>query len=172
MRSFRLLGRLAVLVGVVIFLFSIVMPFMEYVYAPLMQIPERSVFKVELWSFKCSVETFGWRHNKFDLWFLNFWLRLPEVFIIYADFSNVSIICAVLFATQTLTLSMALASMFMEKRFVVILPVIICLTTVALMTYTFIQLSHIPYVGWVYYRVGYPLTYLSEALFATGATIK
>ncbi|MEM0095565.1 MAG: hypothetical protein QW660_02885 [Candidatus Bathyarchaeia archaeon] len=159
--------------GVVIFLFSIVMPFMEYVYAPLMQIPERrSVFKVELWSFKCSVETFGWRHNKFDLWFLNFWLRLPEVFIIYADFSNVSIICAVLFATQTLTLSTALASIFIRKKLVVILPVIICLTTVALMTYAFIQLSQIPDIGWADYRAGYPLTYLSEALFATGATIK
>ncbi|MEM3628631.1 MAG: hypothetical protein QXE06_04595 [Candidatus Bathyarchaeia archaeon] len=155
------MGRLAVLVGAVIFLFSIVMPFMEYVYAPLMQIPERSVFKVELWSFKCSVETFGW-HNKFDLWFFNFWLRFPDV----------SIICAVLFATQTLTLSTTLASIFIRKKFVVILPVIICLTTVALMTYAFIQLSQIPDIGWADYRAGYPLTYLSEALFATGATIK
>jgi len=125
MRDFKLLSRMVVATGAVAFLFSVVLPFLEYVYAPLVQIPERSVSKVELWSFKCSVETFGFRcsvetfgfrHSKFELWFFDYWLQ----------FSDVSMVYAAVFSIQTLTLSASITFLFIKKGLLALMPTIIC----------------------------------------------
>jgi len=163
MCKFKILQRIIVVAGVAVFLFSVATPFIEYFYAPLIQIPERSCSKVELWSFKCSVETFGWeRHNRFELWFFDCWL----------SFSDTSKICATLFAVQTLTLLTALAILISpDKRLLAVLSTIICSISTALMIYIFMYLSKIPF-GWVNYRAGYFLTYFSEALFVINAMLK
>jgi hypothetical protein len=164
MCKFKILQRIIVVAGVAVFLFSVATPFIEYSYAPLVQIPERSFSKVELWSFKCSVERFGleW-HSMFELWFFDYWL----------GFSDTSKICAMLFVVQTLTLLTALASLiFLDKRLLAVISTIVCPISAALMIYIFMYLSQIPYFGWVNYRVGYWLTYFSEALFVINAMLK
>ena len=162
MRDFKLLSRMVVATGTVVFLFSVVLPFLECVYAPLVQIPERSVSKVELWSFKCSVETFGFRHSKFELWFFDYWLQ----------FSDVSMVYAVVFSIQTLTLSASIAFLFIKKGLLALMPTIICPVSTILMICTFTYLSHAPGCGWVNYHAGYWLTYLAETLFIIGVLLK
>jgi hypothetical protein len=100
-----------IVAGVAVFLFSVATPFIEYSYAPLVQIPERSFSKVELWSFKCSVERFGleW-HSMFELWFFDYWL----------GFSDTSKICAMLFVVQTLTLLTAAREILRKNRLVIV----------------------------------------------------
>jgi fructose-specific phosphotransferase system IIC component len=78
-----------------------------------------------------------------------------------------------LFVVQTLTLLTALASLiFLDKRLLAVISTIVCPISTALMIYIFMYLSQIPYFGWVNYRVGYWLTYFSEALFVINAMLK
>ena len=69
MRNLELLSRMVVEAAAVLLLFSVVTPFMEYSYAPLVvlhtkapsaQVPRSSVWRAKLWSFKCSGEVVSW----------------------------------------------------------------------------------------------------------------
>jgi len=156
------LHRVTLAIGVVVFFFSIISPFLEYTFAPLVQIPERSICKYELWSFKCFCLRIGFQgHSTFEKWFFDYWFY-------FSEFSGIML---PLFVIQIVTLSTAITCIFTKRRILNVLPAILCPASTTLIIYTFVYLSELKWV-WVNYHQGYWLTYLSEVIFIINFILK
>lgn len=156
------------IIGTLSFLASIIFPFLNTVYAPLLQIPERLFCKIQLWSFRGYYECFrsGGGHTFSEAWFYDFWFKDQ-----YVARYELSWPFTFLFIAQILTLSAVVVSIFTNRRIFALLPTISCPLVTVLMIHLYVRFSGPPF-GWVDYMQGYWLTYLSEVIFITNFLLK
>ena len=152
--------KLFALIGVLLFLGTLVFPFMSF--KPIsLQIPEHPCNHiVEFWSFMMRdtvvcFEMFSGRFGRYihyycfsDYWFQN----------------EIAWTLITLFMVQIVTLIAAATSIFIGKKFVCLTPAISCLITALLMVSTLTLLNQKTYNKFNY-ELGYWLTYPTEALF-------
>jgi len=160
------LRRVILVIGVAVFFFSIIFPFLEYTFfhryedirVPSAQVTERSAyqFKFKLWSFKCFCSRIGSHsYSTFEKWFFDYWFH-------FLEFSKIIL---PLFVIQIGTLLTAITCIFTKRRIFNVLPAILCPASTVLMIYTFVYLSEFKWVSWVSYCQGYWITYFAEAIF-------
>ena len=171
----RVLEKLVSLAAVLLFLGTLVFPFLSFVRVYLLSIPEYqcdSIFYI--WSFMMREEItcLKWSeftHETLDYWFNDYWFHW-----LYCSFppdqqmlqlkDEISWMLISLFSLQILTLSIAATSIFIYKKYLAFIPAALCPATTALMTLIFILINNASHII-AAYKIGYWLTCPSEALF-------
>ncbi len=170
--------KLFALIGVLLFLGTLVFPFMSF--KPIsLQIPEHPCNHiVEFWSFMMRdtvvcFEMFSGRFGRYihyycfsDYWFhsLGYWMDFRDDMQRSAVENEIAWTLITLFMVQIVTLIAAATSIFIGKKFVCLTPAISCLITALLMVSTLTLLNQKTYNKFNY-ELGYWLTYPTEALF-------
>ena len=152
----RMLGKAISIIAFVIFVTSIIFPFLYATCVHAMQIGKLLVCKIKLWSFRGCYEC---EHSVSEAWFYDFWFK--DQFIARYGLSWP---LTFLFIAQILTLSTSVVFIFTNRRIFALLPTISCPLVTGLMIYLFVRFSEPPFY-WLDYMQGYWLTYLSEVIF-------
>ncbi len=169
----NLIRRFFVLAGVFLFVGTFVFPFMSF--EPyFLYIPEYGYGEcvVEFWSFMRRDPLAGVRY------FSDYWFRSLGIWMDFRDDSQKSVVeneiawtLIALFAVQTLTLTAAITSIFyIDRKILYLMPGFSCLITALLMASTLTRLNQTTWNKF-HYKLGYWLTYPSEALFITNTLI-
>ena len=119
----HILGKAISIIASLLFVASIIFPFLDAIYAPAMQIPERLACKIKLWSFRGCYECFGSvdEHSVSEAWFYDFWFK-DQCIARY----GLSWPLTFLFIAQILTLSTSVVFIFTNRRIFALLPTISC----------------------------------------------
>jgi hypothetical protein len=157
--TINLLKKILAIIGCLVFLFSFVSPFY---YSNPMSMIEQS-YSIYYWSFKADEQHY-WVHSYTgdrQYWLYDYWFN---DYYAYATYPGLSWVLIFMFIAQILTLVTGIASIFVSSRIVSLIPIISCLTTIALMVHVNMRISE-NLVGRFSYQQGYWLTYPSLFLF-------
>jgi len=164
--------KIVPIIGCLLFLGSIVFPFLNCSYVPLIVAEYHHSRESQLWSFRChDTRYYSWLGPHLDVvteeeWFYYYWFH--DDFIVE---SGLSWTLMFLFIIQIFTLTTEAASLSINKRIFALMPAILCPIVIGLMIYTYVRLHEISW-GLNIYLQGYWLTYPSEALFITNFLLK
>ncbi len=140
--------------GCLVFLFSIIFPFLFARYPN--SVIEEDVNTTKFWSFKSYTEPFYRVRVPYENWFFDYWIKES------AYRSEFLALLPLMFAAQILTLVTGVASIFIRKRFLTSVTVVLCSMVVTLMTYVGMSSK----VNWYWhFQEGYWLTILSLFVF-------
>ena len=180
--------RLVALTGVLLVLGTFIFPFLGF--RPFfLQIPEYKCDRwVDLWSFRrrdtaVCLRYFGYNgftKSVYDFWFCDYWFVSLDLWMDYREQSyqqqqkiknEVAWTLISLFAVQTINLTAAIASIFISKKTISLIPAILCPITTIIMLAVFIHLHQATWNKFNY-QLGYWLTYPSEATFIANTLIE
>ncbi len=113
--------------GCLVFLFSIIFPFLFARYPN--SVIEEDVNTTKFWSFKSYTEPFYRVRVPYENWFFDYWIKES------AYRSEFLTLFPLMFAAQILTLVTGVASTCIRKRFLTSVTVVLCSMVVTLMTY-------------------------------------
>jgi len=146
------------ILGCLVFLFSIIFPFLFARYPN--SVIEEDMNMTDFWSFKSYTQQgnpfMRWLSKIYEYWFVDYWIKAS------AYRSEFLALLPLMFAAQILTLVTVVVSVFVRKRFLTSVTVVLCSMVVALMTYVGMSSK----VNWHWhFQEGYWLTILSLFVF-------
>jgi len=150
--NINLLRRTFLLLGCLLFSWSVVVPFYSIVSVSM---EEGFLYSIVYWSFAEEARSSPSSHTLIvpgQRWFFDYWFGDS-----YISFLGLSWLPPAMFVTQIMTLATGTVSIFKAKRTVAAVSTAACLTTMLLMVYPNILLA-------VSYPLGYLATYLSLVL--------
>jgi hypothetical protein len=154
---FEWLRILSTLIAFFVFLFSIVFSFYHITFGSL------EYSDATYWSYKADHFLFVLKPVSSQSWFFHYWFgdNNPS----YIIGSWVSWILLAMFAIQILTLAFGAASLVIDRRIILSVPLCLSLTVLAMMFYVGYRLSSFNYGGG--YQLGYYLVFPSVAMFVS-----
>lgn len=154
-----LLRRTILLLGCLLFGWSVVVPYYDYLSGSVMGSYHSILYRSFLEEVRSSdtphtVGVIPWQR-----WFFDYWFGDP-----YQRYLGLSLLLPAIFLAQIATLTTGTISVLKPKRIVAAIPSATCLTTMILMVYQNILLSDSNLLVYTY-QLGYWLTYPSLGLF-------
>jgi hypothetical protein len=165
------LKKIPVIIGCLLFLFSVVLPFYHITGGRFgMDVWHPVYFSIDYWSFRSHESGFNMigmtslRDFSSDYWFYDYWFKDHANRILAAE-PDLSWMLITTFAVQIATLVASFVSVLINKSKFLLVSIFLNLVAIALFSFAGNRFSEIPKSYDDYYETGYWLTYLSLFMF-------
>lgn len=168
MSVINVISKVLPAVGIVLFLCSMVFPFLELncLLLGYEHIPENTHSTGRWWSFRRVHEVFGLNPSRRESWFFDYWFADPIVV-----WYGLTWVLFSMFLVQVFTLITGSVSIFKNSKVFALTPAILCPITIGLLIIVHVRLCQ-DLLCMCHYLPGYWCTYPSEAIFIINFLLK